>query len=57
MNLTREQKISYIAQAYGNARCYVEATANYLNENELTVWSEKAAKHSAQQVLAMIVND
>lgn len=54
--MNREQKISYIAQAYGNARCYVEATANYLTENELTSWAEKAAKHSAQQVAAMLNN-
>lgn len=49
--MTRQQKISYIAQAYGNARCYVEATANYLTELELTAWTEKAAMKAAKSIV------
>lgn len=51
LELTKQQKINYIAQSYNQPRKHIELTAKYLTDEQLDEYVERAAKYSAAQLV------
>jgi len=57
MDLSHEQKLRYISQAYNQPFSFIELTADNLTETQIEKWVGRAAIRMADQIVTLLQED